>query len=155
MKTGNIALMLAMMFAVLCGVPSPVSVALAQQAAVENEVISRFVRNNQEQMIWTSWEMGDDCKVVRGFNVKIGQMPQQGTVELRRNVRMITEGWLNNYRLNARMVALVRKCQGVELPVISVFYRAKPGYVGFDSMKVFITSTNGGQRDVDIRLSVR
>jgi hypothetical protein len=149
-KTG---LLLGMAIALWSVMPS--TVAFAQQAGVESEVISRFVRNNQEQRVWTSWEIGDDCKVVRGFNVKVSQLPQQGTVELRRTVRMITEDWLDNYRLDARYVALVRKCQGVELPVISVFFKAKPGYVGFDSMKVFITSTNGRQRDIDIRMSIR
>ena len=155
MKAHHSALPLRLVVATLAYLLAGLTCAFAQQAGVDSEVISRFVRNNQEQMIWTSWEIGDDCKVVRGFNVKVGQMPQQGTVELRRNVRMITEGWLNNYRLDARHVALIRKCQGVELPVISVFFRANPGYVGFDSMKIFITSTNGRQRNVDIRLSIR
>ena len=154
-KMRKTVLSLGMMAAALPCIPPMRSAAMAQPAGVESEMISVFARNNREERIWESWEIGDDCKVVRGFNVKISQTPQHGTVELRRNVRMITEDWLNNYRLDARYVALVKKCQGVELPVISVFYTAKPGYVGFDSVKVFITSTNGRKRDVDIRMSVR
>ena len=132
-----------------------VSSALAQQANVESEIIARFARNNREEVVWDTWEMNDDCKVVRGFNVKVSQLPQQGTAELRFISRMVTDEFLNDFRLNARHVALVRKCQGVQLPVITLFYNAKPGYVGFDSVKVLITSTNGRQREADIRLRIQ
>ncbi len=152
----RIALLLGMAAIIWPGMPHLlIPSAMAQQASVESEIIARFARNNREETVWDTWEMGEDCKVVRGFNVKVSQLPQQGTAELRFINRMVTDEFLKDFRLNARSIALVRKCQGVQLPVITLFYNAKPGYVGFDSVKVLITSTNGQQREADIRLRVQ
>ena len=152
---GNI-LLLCMAAAVWQSAPQAlVSTAFAQQAALETEIIAKFARNNREETVWDTWEMGDDCKVIRGFNVTVSQLPQQGTAELRFVNRMVTDEFLNDFRLNARHVALVRKCQGVQLPVITLFYNAKPGYVGFDKVKVLITSTDGRRREADIRLRIQ
>ncbi len=150
------ALLLCMAAAAWPGLPpATITSAVAQQARVESEIIARFARNNREEVVWDTWEMGDDCKVIRGFNVTVSQLPQQGTAELRFINRMVTDEFLKDFRLNARHVALVRKCQGVQLPVITLFYNAKPGYVGFDKVKVLITSTSGQQREADIRLNIQ
>jgi hypothetical protein len=127
----------------------------AQQRGVERETVSRFVSSNREQRIWTDWHLGNDCQVVRGFNVALTEQPAHGTIEMRRVTATITSEWARNHRLNARTAALVRKCQGTQLPVISIFYKPNSGFVGFDRLKLRTVFISGWTREVDFRLAVR
>lgn len=127
----------------------------AQQRGVERETVSSFVSSNREQRIWTDWDLGNNCQVVRGFNVAVIEQPTRGTIELRRVTATITSEWARNHRLNARTAALVRKCQGTQLPVISIFYKSNGGFVGFDRLKLRTVFISGRTREVDLRIAVR
>ncbi len=97
------------------------------------------------------WNINADCSVIRGFNVSIDRVPKHGEVSLAKTEEAITAEW------NERgMEALVRKCLGQVVPVITIFYTPNPGAPASDSMKIIITNPAQTTRTaVEIRLRLR
>ena len=97
------------------------------------------------------WNINQDCSVIRGFNVSIARVPKHGEVSLEKTEETITAEW------NERgMEALVRKCMGQVVPVITIFYTPNPGAPTTDSMKVIITNpVKTTSTPVEIRLRLR
>ncbi len=97
------------------------------------------------------WNINQDCSVIRGFNVSIARVPKYGEVTLEKAEEAITAEW------NERgMEALVRKCMGQVVPVITIFYTPNPGAPTTDSMKIIITNpVKTTSTPVEIRLRLR
>ena len=97
------------------------------------------------------WNINQDCSVIRGFNVSIARVPKHGEVTLEKVEEAITAEW------NERgMEALVAKCMGQVVPVITIFYTPNPGAPTSDSMKIIITNpVKTTSTAVEIRLRLR
>ncbi len=97
------------------------------------------------------WNINQDCSVIRGFNVSIVRVPKHGEVALEKTEEAITAEW------NERgMEALVKKCMGQVVPVITIFYTANPGAPASDSMRIVITNAaRTTPTAVEIRLRLR
>ena len=97
------------------------------------------------------WNINPDCSVIRGFNVSIARVPKFGEVSLEKTEEAITSEWNE-----PGMEALVRKCMGQVVPVITIFYTPNPGAPTADSMKIIILNpARTRPTPIEIRLRLR
>ncbi len=134
---------------------APCQPAQAQAARIEQDAINFFGKQNIKQIVFYDWGMNDDCTVKRGFNVSVARLPKHGTVSLEKTNSTVNTTWINR-RASAVDIALIRKCLGRPMPIISVFYTPKPGFDSFDALQVVTTSADRSlQRTVEIRIGIR
>lgn len=129
--------------------------ASAQQ--VINETESKFVFRNDRTVIWFSFQVDEQCKVIRGFNLAVERLPKNGTVALAKVNRLIDRTFLDrNFRLNPQEAAIVTRCQGKTVPVLQATYVGKKDYSGFDDMLITVTSADRSvQRRIEMKIGVR
>lgn len=131
------------------------SVTGANAQQVINETISRFVFRNDRTPIWFSFQVDEQCKVIRGFNLAVERLPRNGTVALSKADRTIDRTFFN-FRLSPEEAAIVTRCQGRIVPVLQATYTGKKDYSGFDDMLITVTSADRStQRRIEMKIGVR
>ncbi|WP_156323371.1 hypothetical protein [Bosea sp. AAP35] len=132
------------------------SSARAQLEVTSDRMVSRFVASGKEERVGFFWGLNDDCTVQRGFNVSIAQLPRQGQARLEKTLQVLGRRLLARISGSGLQAERLRRCVGVEVPVISLFYRSQPGFVGFDELVVLRTTPDGRrQQRRDVRIAVR
>jgi hypothetical protein len=130
--------------------PAP---ARAQQVIAETE--SKFVYRNDRTVIWFSFQVDEQCRVIRGFNVAVERLPKNGTVSLAKVNRLVDRTFFN-FRLSPQEAAIVTRCQGKAVPVIEAAYTGRKDYSGFDDLLIAVTSADRSvQRRVEMKIGVR
>jgi hypothetical protein len=141
--------------AFLFGLLACAAAANAQDVRIDREMASRFVDRQRKTQIWYYHAFNRDCSLIRGFNVRIEQMPKHGTVELEK-VDKVIDASFATFRASEETRQRVKNCIGRTIPVIVTYYTSNPGYSGFDSLVMVTTSATGrAQRFVDFRIAVR
>lgn len=130
--------------------------AQAQPEMMSDRTLARFVHSGEEDRIGFFWGLNEDCSVQRGFNVSVVGLPRHGEARLEKTLQVLGRRLAARQWGSGPQVERLRRCVGVEVPVISLFYRAKPGFVGFDEVVVLRTNPTG-QRQMrrDFRIAVK
>ncbi len=121
------------------------------------DVVSRYrnVHAGIKTKVWTSWALTPDCQVVRGFNVRVVRLPRHGTAALEKVEEVITPRWLS-HAVPPDRLAIVRRCMGMTVTTIGVFYTAKSLHPGNDSLSIVITNAaQTRQRALEISITVQ
>jgi len=135
---------------VFAGAAGPVG---AQQVISETE--SKFVYRNDKTVIWFSFQVDEQCQVIRGFNLAIQRAPRNGAIALAKVNRLIDRTFFN-FRLSPQEAAIVTRCQGQIVPVLQATYTPKKDYSGFDDMLIAVTSADKSTlRRVELKIGVR
>jgi hypothetical protein len=128
-------------------------VAVAQQ--VIDETLSRFVFRNDRTVVWFSFQVDGQCKVIRGFNLAVVRPPRHGRVALGKVDRIIDRTFFS-FRLTPAEAAIVTRCQGRTVPVLQASYTSEKDFTGFDDMLIVVTSPDrSSQRRVEMKIGVR
>lgn len=93
------------------------------------------------------WGINARCEVERGFTVSVSALPGKGAVKLAKRSQLIDANWLHSNTNNVGEAnALYQRCAGKRFPVIQVYYTARKGVKGEDSLELEAVSANAGRR---------
>ena len=111
----------------------------AQPMINHDRVLTYTVQQGTRSRVWFVWGLLPDCSTRRGFNVRVVTLPRHGTASLEKTNEVVSTDWVQPF-MGRRKQLQPAHCIGRTAPVISVFYNAKPGFRGEDSMAIVATS---------------
>ena len=142
----------------LCiGIVAAAQIGAASAQHVINETQSEFLFRNDYKIVFVSFQVDEQCKVIRGFNLAVERLPKYGKIDLSKPERTIDRTFLDhNFRLTPQEAAIVTRCQGKIVPVLQARYTPNKGYSGFDDLLIVVTKADRSeQRRIEIKLAVR